>query len=406
MGGLREQKSGDVVIRMNSVKYLVGSEVIDNRPMSPFNDAAYDFAGLLSDTLLHDKISKKYPDIITLAFWARRANILKLKEQYKEYLDRLGRGLVLHITPSNMPVNFAFSYLFSLLAGNANVVRVPSKPFPQIQLICDAITKIITSFPEIKDGTAFVSYPVDNDITASFSALADARIIWGGDSTIETIRSLKTKPRCVDVVFPDRYSICIINGETLPNAQDKLIKELAQAFYNDTYLIDQNACSSPSLVLWQNANNLAKERFWDAVFDLAIQKYDLQPAVSVDKYIQLCKDAVAYDTIASIKRSENVLYRVAFSSLPSGDLTRFRGKGGYFYEYDLQNLEELIPFINTKYQTITYFGLDSKNVKEIILKYRLRGIDRIVPVGTALDIGLTWDGYDLIDMLSREISAV
>jgi hypothetical protein len=372
--------------------------------MGPFNDAVCDFAGLLSETLLHDKVSKKYPDIITLAFWARRANILKLKEQYKEYSDRLGRGLVLHITPSNMPVNFAFSYLFSLLAGNANIVRVPSMPFPQIQIICDAITKTITAYSEIKNGTAFVSYPVDNAITASFSTMADVRIIWGGDATIETIRLLKTKPRCIDVVFPDRYSICIINGEALLNAQDKLIKEIAQAFYNDTYLIDQNACSSPSLVLWQNADDLTKERFWNAVSSLAIQKYDLQPAISADKYIQLCKDAVTYDTITSIKRTGNVLYRAVFSSLPSGDLTCLRGKGGYFYEYDMQNFEELIPFINTKYQTITYFGIDSKSIKKIIIKYRLQGIDRIVPIGAALDIGLTWDGYDLINMLSREIS--
>jgi hypothetical protein len=124
----------------------------------------------------------------------------------------------------------------------------------------------------------------------------------------------------------------------------------------------------------------------------------------MDKYMQLCKDAVTYDTITSVKRSGNVLYRAVFSSLPSGDLTRLRGKGGgYFYEYDLKNFEELVPYINTKYQTITYFGLDSENIKDMILKYRLRGIDRIVPIGAALDIGLTWDGYNLIDMLSREV---
>jgi hypothetical protein len=374
--------------------------------MLPFNDAVCDFTASLSETLLHNKMSTTYPDITTFAFWARRGNILRLKKQYQEYLNRLGRGLVFHITPSNMPVNFAFSYLFSLLAGNANIVRVPSKPFPQIRLICDAISKIIAAYPEIQAGTAFVSYPADNGITASFSALADVRILWGGDATVETIRSLKVHPRCIDVVFPDRYSICIINGKTLLDAPDQLLKQLAQSFYNDTYLIDQNACSSPSLILWQNADNVVKGKFWDVLFDIASQKYDLQPALSVDKYIQLCKDAVAYDTIASVKRRGNMLYRAEFSSLPPGDLTCLRGKGGYFYEYDLQNFEELVPFINTKYQTITYFGLDAQYIKELVLRYRLRGIDRIVPIGTALDIGLTWDGYNLIDTLSREVSAV
>lgn len=35
---------------------------------------------------------------------------------------------------------------------------------------------------------------------------------------------------------------------------------------------------------------------------------------------------------------------------------------------------------------------------------RLRGIDRIVPIGQAMDIGATWDGCDLVRTLSRVIS--
>jgi hypothetical protein len=33
----------------------------------------------------------------------------------------------------------------------------------------------------------------------------------------------------------------------------------------------------------------------------------------------------------------------------------------------------------------------------------LRGIDRVVPVGRAIDMGLVWDGYDIVTSLSREI---
>ena len=34
----------------------------------------------------------------------------------------------------------------------------------------------------------------------------------------------------------------------------------------------------------------------------------------------------------------------------------------------------------------------------------LRGIDRVVPVGRALDMDIVWDGYDLIGSLSRLIT--
>jgi hypothetical protein len=390
---------------MNSVKYLVGSEDVSSQPMPPFDDAACNFIAALSEKLIHDAQAKQFPDIIAFAFWSRKGNISKLKEQYRDYSNRLGRGLVFHIAPSNIPVNFAFSFLFSLLAGNANIVRIPSKPFPQIQIICDAISGLIAEFPTIRESTAFISYPADDEITMAFCKMVDARIIWGGDKTVEHIRSFTVKPRCVDVVFPDRYSVCIINSEAIGIASEAEIKLLVQGFYNDTYLMDQNACSSPQIIFWQNADTAAKEKFWNAIASLATQRYDLQTAVSIDKYAQLCMDAVECDTIASVRRVRNVLYRAELSSLPVGDLTALRGKGGYFYEYDLKNLEELIPFINEKFQTVIYYGIAPETISEFVMKYRLRGIDRIVPIGSAMDIGLVWDGYDLIGLLSRIISA-
>ena len=32
-----------------------------------------------------------------------------------------------------------------------------------------------------------------------------------------------------------------------------------------------------------------------------------------------------------------------------------------------------------------------------------RGVDRIVPVGNAIDMDINWDGYNLIETLSRNI---
>ena len=41
------------------------------------------------------------------------------------------------------------------------------------------------------------------------------------------------------------------------------MKILAQNFYNDTYAVDQNACSSPHLMLWKGKSKIiAKKKFW------------------------------------------------------------------------------------------------------------------------------------------------
>lgn len=388
---------------MKNVEYLVGSEEITSAPLPPYSEEALAFCAELSKVLLCSPMSRVYPDISALAFWCRRANLLRLQENCPEAEQRLGRGLCFHVAPGNIPINFAFSYLFGLLSGCANIVRLPSKRFPQTDVVCNAIKETLTRHPEIQCRTALIRYPADNEITASFCKQADARLIWGGDTTVASVRSQPSSPRCVDVCFADRYSIAVINGDAILTAGDDEIARLAENFYNDTYLMDQNACSSPQIMFWLKDSTEARERFWNAVYTAAEQKYQLQAAVGVDKYTHMFEDILDRRPIQHITKKSNLLYRMELSEL-SGELTELRGKGGYFYEYHLETLDELISHITEKYQTITYFGMDPEELRSFVVSNRLRGVDRIVPVGKAMDIGIVWDGFDLARVLSRYIS--
>ncbi|MCR4817537.1 MAG: hypothetical protein K5841_01105 [Fretibacterium sp.] len=390
---------------MNGVEFLIGDERTRNTPLPVYSDEAVTFAADVSARLMKLREIRTYPDIAALAFWSRRANIERMKIDCPETGARLGRGLCFHITPGNIPVNFAFSYLFGVLAGCANIVRLPSRDFPQMRMILDVIRETLKAHPEIEKRTAFVRYPADDDISAQFSESADARMIWGGDRTIAGIRSLPTRPRCVDICFADRYSVCIINGNAVLDAGSEELRRLGEGFYNDTYLMDQNACSSPQLILWGNDSDEARDRFWDVVY-AAAEKYPLQASVSMDKYVHLCRDAVdRSEGIGKVTRRTNRLYRVELTSLAE-DIDHYRGQGGYFYEYSLNNNEELCAIVTEKYQTLTYFGFEPKTLREIVIGNRLRGIDRIVPIGRAMDIGVIWDGFDLIRSLSRIVNAV
>lgn len=391
------------MILMNGVEFLIGDERTLNTPLPVYSDEAVAFAADVSARLMKLRDIRTFPDIAALAFWARRANIERMKKDCPEAETRLGRGLCFHITPGNIPVNFAFSYFFGVLAGCANIVRLPSRDFPQMRMILDAIGETLKAHPEIEKRTAFVRYPADDDISAQFSKNADARMIWGGDRTIAGIRSLSTRPRCVDICFADRYSVCIINGNAVLDACSEELRRLGEGFYNDTYLMDQNACSSPQLILWVNDSAEARGRFWDVVYDAA-EKYPLQAAVSVDKYVHLCRDAVdRAGAIGKVTRRTNRLYRVELTSLAK-DMDSYRGQGGYFYEYSLHNNEELCAIVTEKYQTLTYFGFAPEALREMVIGNRLRGIDRIVPIGRAMDIGVIWDGFDLIRSLSRIVN--
>ena len=48
--------------------------------------------------------------------------------------------------------------------------------------------------------------------------------------------------------------------------------------------------------------------------------------------------------------------------------------------------------------------MNKEVLKSIVVKNKLAGIDRIVPIGRGLDMDLVWDGYDLVRSMSRVIS--
>ena len=393
------------MIPMNDVEYVIGTADIVNTPIRVYDDTACAFIAELSAEILKSPLARTYPDLSALAFWGRKANLQKLKEAFGDTAGRLGRGLCFHIAPSNIPVNFAFTYLFGLLSGNANIVRLPSKMFPQIDALCTLIKKVLPKYPKIKKRTAFVRYPRSDEITAEFCKIADARMIWGGDKTIASIKSLPASPRCVDIAFADRYSLAMIDGEAVLQAAAEKMKQLVENFYNDTWLMDQNACSSPQIILWQNDSDEARKKFWDAALAIAEAKYALQDAVSVDKYTLFCTEAVVNDNAVNFVSNGNLLYREEVRAL-TPDIINHRGKGGYFFEHTLTDLSELCTVITEKFQTITYFGIDAVALREDLIAANVRGIDRIVPIGKAMDIDVIWDGHDLVRELSRIVKVM
>ena len=392
------------MILMNGVDYPLGSENVVDTPLRVFDTDVCAFIAELSSELLKSPASRAMPDLAALAFWGRRASLQKMAHEFDKISNRLGRGVCFHIAPSNIPINFAFSYLFALLAGNANIVRLPSKDFPQIDALCTIIGRVIRKYPEVEKRTAFVRYPRNSEITAAFCARADVRMIWGGDNTIAMVKALPASPRCVDVAFADRYSLALLDGKAVLKAKDTQLQRLVENFYNDTFLMDQNACSSPQVLLWQHDDEAGRERFWNAVDSYARKKYILQDAVAVDKYTALCEEAISNPALKSATRKTNLIYRVELKTLTS-DLMEHRGHGGFFYEYSLKNWEELFSVVTEKFQTVTCFGVDKEAFCEAVVAARLRGIDRIVPVGKAMDIGVFWDGHDLVRELSRIVKA-
>lgn len=393
---------------LDKVTFLVGSaenilELKDVTAMEPFSDIMISFLNDVSRRLMNEKTVKLYPDVVTFAFWMRRSSINRLKEHFckDDGMYRLGKGIAFHIAPSNVPVNFAYSLVSGLLTGNANIVRVPSKDFEQVSIIAEAFNEVLKDYADLEPYVTLVRYNRDKDVNDLFSSMADVRIIWGGDATIAELRKSSLPPRSGEITFADRYSLAVIDADRYIAIENKA--RVAEDFYNDTFLSDQNACTSPRIVVWiGNRIEEAKKLFWKEAHELVKQKYTFQAIQAVNKLTSAYLLGTAIPGCKVCEHEDNLIIRIQVPEV-TALLMDYRDNSGFFLEYDCQDIMEIKNICNDRHcQTIGYIG-DKDIFKPLVLS-GIKGVDRIVPIGKTMDFDLIWDGYDLVSMMTRIIA--
>ena len=392
----------------DSVTYALGSAEVEaemkNAPPLPiFSEEARAFLSALSAKILADAEAKTYPDVVTLGFWCRPAALHRMQHNYDAKENCLGRGIVFHVAPSNVAVNFAYSCIAAFLAGCASIVRLPSKDFPQVALLCRLFSETLAEFPALVPYFLFVRYGHEQDVNAHYTQMAQTRVIWGGDATIGEIRRVPLPPRANEITFADRHSIAVLDADAYLAASDKA--RIAQDFYNDTYLSDQNACTAPHFIIWVGTEiAVAQEVFWTTLHELVRTRYTLQAVQAVDKLTQVYRLGASFKA-RQIEMPDNLITRVRVAHLTE-ELSAYRAGSGFFIEYDAKELSEIHLLCGISCQTLSYYGIDRDTLLQEILAMRPAGVDRIVPIGRTMDFALVWDGIDLIRTMSRAITAV
>ena len=372
----------------------------------PFNNQSINFLSDFSKELKKEKKIYKFPDLIYLVFWASYKKIGEAKKKFLSRNIRLGRGLIFHICPSNVPTNFIYSFFFGLLSGNSNIVKVSSKVFPEKNIILSTINKLFKKkkYLGLKNSNFFIQYDEKIENTQKISSICDGRVIWGGDKTINEVRKIWIPERAIELTFADRYSLSILNLNKFKKIKDHEIKLIAKKFFYDSYMMNQSACNSPHFVFWVGKkNNNLQQKFWKELNYIAEQKFILDESMVLNKYSNLIKNMIDQKNFQNIKLFKNNLY-VVNPNKNIKNIENIRGISGIFFQKNIASIIELKKFITKKCQTVTYFGLNKKQIESFVLKNNLFGIDRVVPIGKALDINLVWDGYDVIDSLSRIIT--
>lgn len=390
------------------MQYLLGSaDQFDARPDLICSQLRVSFLADLSKALLADPTTRNYPDVAAFAFWCRKANIDAAANRYRSSQLRVGLGPVFHIAPSNVPINFAYSLAFAFLAGNSSIVRLSSQQSEQIDLLIRIIDELLDTehFQALRKAILLIRYEHDDRLTEFWLQNTLGRVIWGGDATIAHMRKLESHPRSREIAFPDRYSICAISADAILGASNAELSALSERLFNDVYFMDQHACSSPQLIAWigeRYSIEGARQVFWPAFESLAKSRYIPEPIHAIDKYVETCRQIIDFPNIDGIAIDPPVVTRIHLNGIGT-DPCRQRGYFGTLHEISFPLLGDLAESIDPRFQTLSNFGFSSDELKAFVIENRLLGIDRIVPIGRAHEIGFLWDGYDFISSMSRVV---
>ncbi len=406
----------DIIIRRTDETPLGLADVInwidsaDVAALPAFSDEAVQFCDALSQHLKRAIDVRRYPEVGALAFWLRRAAVTRLRAEIMAKIPadvvRVPRGLAFHLPPTNVDTVFLYSWALSFLVGNRNLIRLSRRHDGVAAELSAALAEALAQSPSplVRGNTLMISYDHDDAITAALSAKADLRVVWGGDDSVNHIRGLPLGPLAVDVAFPSRTSLATLSASAVLALDEAGRLALARRFYNDSYVFDQMACSSPRRVVWVGAlkdSRRASAEFFAALASVAGDKgYDVATATVLRKM------TLAAGALVDGKADHLVPYgnsvTVATMNQAADQLDDFCG-GGLFEESHVESPADLVHVIARQDQTLTYFGLTDADLRALAVAAGPRCVDRIVPVGDALSFNRYWDGMDLVQAFSRSV---
>ena len=391
-------------VEVNLINFFISHR--KDFPIKVFDPIVVEFANDFSKAILRNLIINRNPAFVALAYWLRRSNINRIISENESYTNNNNihlspLGVVLHICPSNVDTMFIYSLFISLLTGNKNIVRLSTRSQdPSLTELFKIFTELLLldKYNILSGYITIFTYERNSVINEELSKEADGRIIWGGDTTVKTFKSIVVNPRSKDIVFSDRTSLALINTSKYNQLNSKDRKQIAKLFFNDAYTFDQKGCSSPQIIITIGSleDKIQFEKsFYVDIEQLVSKNYIYDPSSLASlKMNQLALDAIDDNISSYYGPNKNLV----FATKSSNNLTETCG-GGYFYLVNITDLNELNNYTHKKVQTISYYGISEEDKVKILKISSGRGVERLVPIGEALTFDYIWDGYNLIEEL-------
>lgn len=355
----------------------------------------------------HPRLGRE-PAAAAVAFWLRRSNLQTLAREFaaREGQEvRVAAGLALHITPANVDTMFLYSWAISFLAGNANIVRLTTRLSPLMLDLLSCLDTVATAQPAAWRGNYFVAYEHDAALSAAFSEYCDQRVVWGGNETVRRLRAVPLNPHAGERCFASKRSLALIAVSAYAALDNAARAKLADRMAVDIAPFGQLACASPQVVCWLGEADVSAEgraafAHWletalaarQGAPDLGFAVNRLNTGFAAAAAGQIC--AMTHQPHETDLQALSLA--LAEQEEPCG--------GGLLMHVACRSVAELAAALGPAHQTVTHFGFVSEQVRDVARLLGRRGVDRLVPIGQALDFTASWDGFDLWDDFTRQVT--
>ncbi len=389
----------------------LGAELAGAATRRPFDAESLALCARVGALLLDHPASRRWPELVALGYWLRPAALQRLADDFAalQAADPCllqPRGLALHLPPGNVGTLSVYSWALSVLSGNGNLVRISTRPSALSDVLVEVLQQALDAAPaDLARTNRFLQWGHEPEIFAALSAIARVRLLWGSDATVQALRAVPLPPRGVDLCFSDRWSAAVLSADAFRALDEAGLDDLAHRFFSDGWWFDQRGCASPRLLAWVGRDTAACS---DALVGRAAalaraRGWRPDPGQALDRLHFAWRAALSeHVTGTGTRTAEAEVLRL--SSL--ADLSREHCGGGFFFHVELAQLRDLLPHLQVRDQTLTWFGFPPEELRELAGALGARGVDRIVPVGHALRFSRYWDGQDLLQALTRRVHLV
>jgi hypothetical protein len=322
-------------------------------------------------------------------------------------------GTVLHWPAANVPIQPFLSATSGILAGNRNIVRVPTALTGFVEA---ALAAAPVAANPILERLLFIAFAHDrHDLASACAARSDAAMIWGGQEAVASVRGLPFPHWARLQVFGPRISavMVLLDEQTLDQLAE--LQRLCRRIARETWQFDQQACSSPLALYLQVTHGAAaacdgRENVERAFVEALAQAFgeeerahprnELDARTSVD--IALARSSWLLGDEAG---KALIPSGPAWSILYGGEMNRDPepDHGKILHVVSSDDLETTALRLDSSTQTVGIWIHDTSLEASVARLALSRGVDRVVRLGLMHVFNTPWDGHELVRPLCRKV---